>query len=127
MAEKFGLVIDWTSANVIPNLEQICGKYVNYEIATSVIWILFVIGCMILGRFLFKKMKYCFVRSDDMDEDNGYTWGCIFAGIGCGSAIITGLIVVMYQTFDIVTCFTFPEKIIIDELKSIYTSMNGSN
>lgn len=125
LAEKFGVAVDWTSANVIPYLEQLCGKYVNYEIATSVIWMLFGIGCLILGRVLFKKMKYCFGKSDGMDENNGYSWGCVFAGIGCGVAIIIGLIVVMCQIFDIVTCFTFPEKIIIDELKSIYTSMNG--
>lgn len=125
LAEKFGLAVDWTSANVIPYLEQLCGKYVNYEIATSVIWMLFGIGCLILGRVLLKKMKYCFGKSDGMDEDNGYSWGCVFAGIGCGVAIIIGLIVIMCQIFDIATCLTFPEKIIIDELKSIYTSMNG--
>ena len=125
LAEKFGVAVDWTSANVIPYLEQLCGKYVNYEIATSVIWMLFGIGCLILGRVLFKKMKYCFGKSDGMDEGNGYSWGCVFAGIGCGVAIIIGLIVVMCQIFDIATCFTFPEKIIIDELKSIYASMNG--
>lgn len=125
LAEKFGLAVDWTSENVIPYLEKLCGKYVNYEIATSVIWMLFGIGCLILGRVLFKKMKYYFGKSDGMDVDNGYSWGCFFAGIGCGIAIITGLIVVMCQVFDIATCLTFPEKIIIDELKSIYTSMNG--
>lgn len=123
LAEKFGVAVDWTSANVIPYLEQLCGKYVNYEIATSVIWMLFGIGCLILGRVLFKKMKHCFGKSDGMDEDNGYSWGCVFAGIGCGIAIITGLNVVMCQIFDIATCLTFPEKIIIEELKSIYTNM----
>ena len=125
LAEKFGLAVDWTSANVIPYLEQLCGKYVNYEIATSVVWLLLGIGCLILGMVLFKKMKYCFGKSDGMDEDNGYAWGCIFAGVGCGIAIIIGLIVVICQIFDIATCLTFQDKIIIDELKSIYTSMNG--
>lgn len=32
LAEKFGLAIDWTSANVLPYLQQLCGKYVTYEI-----------------------------------------------------------------------------------------------
>ena len=36
LTEKFGLAIDWTSANVLPYLQQLCGKYVTYEIATSV-------------------------------------------------------------------------------------------
>lgn len=121
LAEKFGLAVDWTSANVIPYLEQICGKYVNYEIATSVVWLLLGIGCLFLGKWLLKKAKYFYNESEDCDDDYGI--GCIFAGIGCGVAIITGLIMIITQTFDIITCFTFPEKIIIEELKSIYTNM----
>lgn len=125
LAEKFGLAVDWTSANVIPYLEQVCGKYVNYEIATSAIWLVFGIVCILFGRVLFKKIKYCFDKSDGMDENNGYSLGCIGSAIGFGILTIIGVIVVMSQVFDIATCFTFPEKIIIEELKSIYTSVNS--
>ena len=54
LAEKFGLAVDWTSVNVIPYLEQLCGKYVNYEIATSVVWLVFGIMCIIFGTVLRK-------------------------------------------------------------------------
>lgn len=124
LAEKFGLAVDWTSSNVIPYIEQLCGKYVNYEVVTSIIWLLFGIGCLILGRVLFKMMKYCYGKSDEMDIDNGYSWGCVYAAIGCGISIIVGIIVMMCQLFDIVTCFTFPEKIIVDQLKLIYSGMS---
>ncbi len=126
LAEKFGLVIDWTSSNVIPYIEQLCGKYVNYEIATSIVWLLFGIGCMIFGKVLFKKMKYYYGKSNEVDKENEeelYSWGCVLAAVGCGISIIVGLIVIMCQLFDIVTCFTFPEKIIIDELEAIYSSI----
>ena len=123
LAEKFGLAVDWTSSNVIPYIEQLCGKYVNYEIATSVVWLLFGIGCLIIGKYLFKKIRICYEKSDDLDDGNLYSYGCAFSAIGCVVAVIVGLIIVMCQTFDIITCFTFPEKIIIDELKSIYTNM----
>ena len=121
LAEKFGLAIDWTSANVIPYLEQLCGKYVNYEIATSVVWSLLGIVLLFLAKWLLKKTKYFYNEADDWGDEYGI--GCILTGIGCGIAIITGLIMIITETFDIVTCFTFPEKIIIEELKSIYTSM----
>ena len=121
LAEKFGLAVDWTSSNVIPYLEQLCGKYVNYEIATSVIWLLLGIGLLFLAKWLLKKTKHFYNEADDWEDCYGI--GCIFTGVGCGIAIITGLIMIITQTFDIVTCFTFPEKIIIDELRSIYTSM----
>ena len=121
LAEKFGLAIDWTSANVIPYLEQLCGKYVNYEIATSVVWLLLGIGFLFLAKWLLKKTKYFYNEADDWEDDYGVC--CVLTGIGCSIAIITGLIMIITQTFDIVTCFTFPEKIIIEELRSIYTSM----
>ena len=121
LAEKFGLAVDWTSANVIPYLEQLCGKYVNYEIATSIVWLLLGIGFLFLAKWLLKKTKYFYNEADDWDDCYGV--GCVFTGIGCGIAIITGLIMIITQTFDIVTCFTFPEKIILDELMSIYGTM----
>ena len=121
LAEKFGLAVDWTSSNVIPYLNQLCDKYVNYEIVTSVVWLLLGIGFLFLAKWLLKKTKYFYNEADYWDDACGVV--CIFTGIGCGIAIITGLIMIIAQTFDIVTCFTFPEKIIIEELKLIYTSM----
>ena len=46
LAEQFGIVIDWSSANVIPYLQQLCAKYITYEIITSIVWI--VIGVCLL-------------------------------------------------------------------------------
>ncbi len=125
LAEKFGVAVDWTASNVIPCIEKLCGRYVSYEVATSIFWMLFGIGCLFLGKFLLKKAKYCYGKSDGMCINNGHSWGCVFAAIGFGTSIIVGVIVTLYQIFDIVTCFTFPEKIIIDEIKSIYSSINS--
>ena len=123
LAEKFGLAVDWTSANVIPYLEQLCGKYVNYEIATSIVWILLGIGLLVFAKFLTKRIKTFYEKSDELDPNNGYAWLCILSSVVMVIAIIVGTCIAIQQIFDIVTCFTFPEKIIIEELKSIYTSI----
>ena len=122
LAEKFGLAIDWTSANVIPYLEQLCGKYVNYEIATSVVWILLGVISLFVGKWGIKKTKYCYNRYKEKIYSD-WDIGSVFAGIGTGFVLLTGVIVIICQVFDIVTCFTFPEKIILDELMSIYRTM----
>lgn len=57
LAEKFGLAIDWTSANVLPYLQQLCGKYVTYEIATSVVWILIGICLLFVGKYVIEKQN----------------------------------------------------------------------
>lgn len=114
LAEKFGIAVDWTSANVIPYLEQFCGKYVNYEIATSITWIVLMCIFIFCGDAIYKKFhKYEY----DIDG-NAILTNIIFCCI-----IWIPFLVICCQVFDIVTCFTFPEKIIIEELKSIYTSM----
>lgn len=122
LAEKFGLAIDWTSANVLPYLQQLCGKYVTYEIATSVVWILIGICLLFVGKYAIGKAKYCWGKYNE-DRYSDYDLGVIWLGILAGSVIVGGIIVILYQTFDIVTCITFPEKIIIEELQSVYSSL----
>ena len=122
LAEKFGMAIDWTSQNVIPYLEQLCGRYINYEIVTSVIWLILGIICLFGGKWGIKKVQYCYKRSKE-DKWSNWDVGAIFTGIGVGLVILTGVIVIVCQLFDIATCVIFPEKIILDELKSIYSGM----
>ena len=55
LAEKFGLAVDWTASNVIPYLEQLCGKYVNYEMVTSIVWIVLSSIGMFVGYRIYKK------------------------------------------------------------------------
>lgn len=122
LAEKFGLAIDWTSANVLPYLQQLCGKYVTYEIATSVVWMLIGICLLFIGKYVIEKAKYCWEKYKE-ERYSDYDFGAISLGILAGCAIVGGIIVILCQTFDIVTCITFPEKIIIEELQSVYSSL----
>lgn len=124
LAEKFGLAVDWTSANVIPYLEKLCGKYVNYEIATSVVWLLLGIICLFAAKYGFKLTKNFIKKYQEIKGCNCNDAWAILSGIATGVLIIIGIVVPICQIFDIVTCFTFPEKIIIEELKGIYTSFN---
>lgn len=122
LAEKFGLAINWTSANVLPYLQQLCGKYVTYEIATSVVWMLIGICLLFVGKYAIGKTKYCWGKYKE-DLYSNYDFGAIWLGILAGCVIVGGIIVILCQTFDIVTCITFPEKIIIEELQSVYSSL----
>ena len=124
LAEKFGLAVDWTSANVIPYLEQLCGKYVNYEIATSVVWTMLGLLFFIVGIICYKivyKHKDWGVTYYETISDDYFGRGLIYFGVIL--IFVVASLMVITQIFDIVTCFTFPEKIIIEELKSIYASM----
>lgn len=114
LAEKFGVAVDWTASNVIPYLEQLCGKYVNYEMVTSIVWIVLASIGMFVGYRIYKKMSKV-----EYEEDGN----SIFSNLVFGAISVVLSIVICTQIFDIVTCLTFPEKIIIEELQSIYSSM----
>lgn len=121
-SQKFGLVIDWTSANALLYLQQLYGKYITYEIATSVVWMLIGIGLLPVGKYVIEKAEYYWGKYEEdwrSDYDIATTW----FGILAGSIIIVGIVVVLDQTFDIITCITFPEKVIIEELQSVYSSL----
>lgn len=66
LGEKFGLAIDWTSENVYPYLQKLSGKYVRYELITSVLWLLFSVGLIILGIYLINKGKCYFKKADEV-------------------------------------------------------------
>lgn len=126
LADKFGVAIDWTSANIIPYLQQLCEKYARYEVVTSIIWILIGIVLLVAGKYGIKKANYCHEQYDKAYspilsgwEERKWAW-LVFTVI----TIAVGFFMVVSQGLDIVTCLTFPEKVIIRELQSIYSSMH---
>ena len=117
LCQKFGIVIDWTSDTVWPMVEMLAGKYIKWEIASSILWIiLFVVGiitCSIGIKTIIKHLK----SSKYVDE----MWivFCIFIafgifGLACGVAA---------QAFDITRCFVFPELELFEFLKETGNSM----
>ena len=36
IGSKFGVAIDWTDKNVMPYLQELADKYINYELVTSI-------------------------------------------------------------------------------------------
>ena len=48
LCKRFGLAIDWTNENVIPYITILCEKLVNYEIVTSIVYLLFNLALIIV-------------------------------------------------------------------------------
>ena len=126
LADKFGIVVDWTSSNVIPYLNQLSGKYISYEIVTSIFWAILGIILLILSVIFYKKgiknfkkskdyENYCRSQRDDFEAlfiiEMVVTVVLTVMGIGC----------LLCNIYDIITCYTFPEKIIIaTKIKSTF-------
>ena len=118
LSEKFGLAFDWTSENVFPYLEQLSRKLVNYEIATSVFWLCLGVMLFVAGGLLMKfDIKEGLIAAKLTSDD------CGFLFLVASALLALGIAVSITQSLDIITCLTFPEKIILEELKSLTTSL----
>jgi hypothetical protein len=115
ISHKFGLVIDWSSKNVFPYSQQLYVKYIRYELVTSIIWLIGGLGFVGFGVYSFKKF-----RSElEQDEEMEILWFVLLI-----ISLVIGTVVSFTGISNILTCLTFPEKLILNELKSIYSSIN---
>ena len=102
ICDKFGIAINWTLQNTMPYLEQMGEHIINYELYSSILYILIAILSIIVTIGIHKTYR-------DID------------GLGIPVIIyIIATIVICKQFFDIVTVNTFPEKTILDFI-TIYT------
>ena len=102
LSERLGIAVDWTSQNILPYLQELCDKYISYEIWTSAVYIFICLTSAIL-------MLYGISKLHDIlnDVDDGFL--LVF-----GIVLIVSLVVMVVQIFDIVTALTFPEKLIYE-------------
>ena len=109
LGEKFGIAIDWTNNNVLPYLQTLVDKFIQWEISTSILWIaiaIFVIA-IIIGLMNLKGVR----------EANEETYGMVW--IPAGLLILGFFVVICVQIFDIIECNIFPEKVLYDFIKTM--------
>lgn len=117
LCEKFGIVIDWTSANVIPYLGTLCGKLVSYEIWTSVAWMAFMVVLSIIG-IIVAKVLYEKIR-DAFEVDDFWQ----IPVVTCLTVVWLATIVVLgTQVMDIIKCVTFPEMYVFEYVTNLVKS-----
>ena len=119
LGRRFGIVIDWSSENVLPYLQDLMSRYVNYEVMTSVVYIVVslvaIIGCSI-GIPAINKYANKVLEEHPYSDWNFGKWLMILIfiiTIGCSA------ICIICQTLDIITCYTIPEKMIFEYINNL--------
>lgn len=110
IGKQLGIAIDWTSQNVVPYIEQLSQRIINYEMCMSVFYIFICIISAVVGRNIFKTGKRMF-----SDEGDGYGYGFGIFPLVIGFIILLGAIIAMGEYLkDVITVLTLPEKTIIE-------------
>lgn len=105
LGSKLGIAIDWTSQNMMPYLAELFDKFIAWEKATSITWI--VILALILIGF--------FIAAIITNEE--FLWLTSILIVVCFGAIIIS------QVFDVIECNVFPEKALYDYISM---KLNGN-
>jgi hypothetical protein len=116
LCTKFGLVIDWSSENIIPYVSTLFAKLVSYEIWTSVAWIVFSLMIAIADVVVLKKTW----PKHHNDED--YAIPALMFTILMPTAIIATILI---QTMDIIKCITFPEMFVYEYVMNFIETSHG--
>ena len=104
LCAKFGIVIDWTSQNVMPYLTDLAARIITYEIWTSAAWIVIAAIVFLIAWKMTKNM----CKADSLD----YEWvSCWIIRIIIGIICFT---IIGFEVFDIIEALALPEKTLYD-------------
>lgn len=116
LAAKLGIAIDWTAANMMPYLQQLADRYIGYEIATNIYWIVvWAFAAIVLWILCYT----CYRKADF--EDGGDNWAFAFGLTGFAGMLVTAIFVgtLFCNVKEIITCIMLPEQVILDYLKGM--------
>ena len=118
LAERFGIVIDWTANNVIPYIKQLCEKWCQYEVYTSMAWIAIFLVALVAFT-ISAPIFHSRAKKDGYDGNCVATWGAIISLILLVISIITCIVGIPVQIMDIIECKIFPEKFILEQVTNM--------
>lgn len=106
LCDKFGIAIDWTNQNIMPYLEQLFTKFIAWELSTSIAYIvIFAIIAVILTVVLVWTARTDVTLNEIV---------CVPIILG----VITSIVGIGVQVFDIIECNVFPEKVLFDYIQT---------
>lgn len=113
LCRRFGIVIDWTSQNVFPYLEDLYTRLIAFEIQTSLFYIILAWAICALSWLITWPLSY---KSSKLDWDGSYSTTCVAIVMLVVSTVVAlaAVIVTGVQIFDIIEAKNIPEKTVID-------------
>jgi hypothetical protein len=110
LGEKLGIAIDWSSENVIPYLQDLCQRYIDYEISISVFWcivaLLILIGNIVFHKAIYKHKDWGIEKRTYGSDDN---FGRCLLYVLVGFAYLIPVIVIGFDIVHIIHCIYLPE------------------
>ena len=122
LGRRIGVAIDWSSENIMPYLEELMNRFIQWEISTSIIWgavgiVTLIIGLIGLMYILKHRESYDFFG--DLDE------GITLVFIAFVLVAIAGVVIALTQCFDICKAIYMPEMTIYEYIQYLISNTNN--
>ena len=123
LGDQFGVAIDWSSANIMPYLNDLMGRIVKYGIYINIYNIFYKIFCIALfvgiTVVLYKLANRALIKQKN-SEDNlaealsiAYVVSCVATVV----VIVVGIVGISDSVTNIIELNTVPEKYVIEMIQ----------
>lgn len=123
LSQRFGIAIDWSSQNILPYLQDLMTRLIQYKNVQAILWIVVsVIMFIVTGIVLKVVLKYIGKYYDSLDshlydEDRAFAKG--FAWFIAGIFIFAFILVMILNIRGLIQNIYLPEATIIEYIKSL--------
>lgn len=106
LSERIGVTIDWSSENVLPYVQELFTKLVNYRLTTSIIWLVVASILIVVSVVTIKKAirTYRLWQDDEASDDAAFGWWALSIIL-----LIVVVLIILFQSPVTIRCLTFPE------------------
>ena len=125
LGDQFGVAIDWSSANIMPYLNDLMSRMVKYGIYINIYYIFHAIFCIafliVVSVILYKISCKMIIKSDKDKDYNGLAEGLTIAfTVSLAATVVTAVVGIAYISNHIATIIelnTVPEKYVIEMIQ----------
>ena len=121
LGNRFGIAIDWTSENVMPYLQDLFTRFINYKIGTTIMWIVICVMFLIASVIILVKSLKGFKEENDKYFCDMNEFRQIYCVIGAFVALVICIMTpinLVINTDDLIKELTIPELVIYDYAKT---------
>lgn len=118
LSQKCGVAINWSSDTLLPFMQKIMTKMIHYELISSIVCMVVCIVLLVSSVLVCKRT----IKAGIYDKYGILSMRVLICVCAVPTGVLSGLGIVC-QILDIIACLTFPEKILIEYVQSIITTM----
>lgn len=116
LGRRMGIVIDWSSKNVMPYIEDLANRFIQWVVTTSCMWLVVGIVMIVIGTAFVTNI---WRKRDSYDYFGDIEESITFLFVLNIFSVIGGAIIVVVQCADIIQAIYLPEATIYSYIQDL--------